>query len=121
MACITERINTMRIIELTKETKKDLLNNLLKRSPNNYGQFEATVNEIIENVKANGDKALFEYTAKFDKFNLKADNIRFPCKNHLLACLFSVIPAKPGHFVRLEAGDTDIGGDDFMSSLLFGG
>ena len=66
----------MRIIELTKETKTDLLNNLLKRSPNNYGQFEATVNEIIENVKTNGDKALFEYTAKFDKFNLSADNIK---------------------------------------------
>ena len=66
----------MRIIELTKETKTDLLNNLLKRSPNNYGQFEATVNEIIEKVKANGDKALFEYTAKFDKFALTADNIK---------------------------------------------
>ncbi len=66
----------MRIIELTKETKTDLLNNLLKRSPNNYGQFEATVNKIIENVKTNGDKALFEYTAKFDKFELNADNIK---------------------------------------------
>ncbi|MBP3205870.1 MAG: histidinol dehydrogenase [Lachnospiraceae bacterium] len=66
----------MRIIELTKETKTDLLNNLLKRSPNNYGQFEATVNEIIEKVKTNGDKALFEYTAKFDKFALNADNIK---------------------------------------------
>lgn len=66
----------MRIIELTKDTKKDLLNNLLKRSPNNYGQFEATVNEIIDNVRTNGDKALFEYTAKFDKFDLNADNIK---------------------------------------------
>ena len=66
----------MRIIELTKETKTDLLNNLLKRSPNNYGQFEATVNEIIANVRTNGDKALFEYTAKFDKFDLNADNIK---------------------------------------------
>ena len=66
----------MRIIELTKETKTDLLNNLLKRSPNNYGQFEATVNEIIEKVKTNGDKALFEYTAKFDQFALNADNIK---------------------------------------------
>lgn len=66
----------MRIIELTKETRTDLLNNLLKRSPNNYGQFEATVNEIINNVRTNGDKALFEYTAKFDKFDLNADNIK---------------------------------------------
>lgn len=66
----------MRIIELTKETRTDLLNNLLKRSPNNYGQFEVTVNEIINNVRTNGDKALFEYTAKFDKFDLNADNIK---------------------------------------------
>ncbi|MBE5865109.1 MAG: histidinol dehydrogenase [Lachnospiraceae bacterium] len=66
----------MRIIELTKETKDNLLNDLLKRSPNNYGQFESTVNEIIENVKTNGDAAVFEYTAKFDKFELNTDNIK---------------------------------------------
>ena len=66
----------MRIIELNKESKENLLNDLLKRSPNNYGQFEATVNEIIENVKTNGDKAVFEYTAKFDKFQLTPENIR---------------------------------------------
>ncbi len=66
----------MRIIELTKETRQNLLNDLLKRSPNNYGQYESTVNEIIENVKAKGDKAVFDYTAQFDKFNLSPDNIR---------------------------------------------
>ncbi len=66
----------MRIIELNKETKNNLLNDLLKRSPNNYGQFEATVNEIIENVKNNGDKAVFDYTAQFDKFELNPDNIK---------------------------------------------
>ena len=66
----------MRIIELTKETRQNLLNDLLKRSPNNYGQYESTVNEIIENVKAKGDKAVFDYTAQFDKFNLSSENIR---------------------------------------------
>ncbi|MDE7114736.1 MAG: histidinol dehydrogenase, partial [Acetatifactor sp.] len=66
----------MRIIELTKETRQNLLNDLLKRSPNNYGQYESTVNEIIENVKAKGDKAVFDYTAQFDKFNLSPENIR---------------------------------------------
>ncbi len=66
----------MRIIELTQETRQNLLNNLLKRSPNNYGQYEATVNEIIENVKTDGDKAVFDYTAKFDKFELNPENIR---------------------------------------------
>ena len=66
----------MRIIELTSETKENILNDLLKRSPNNYGQYEATVDEIIENVKTNKDKAVFEYTLKFDKYALTKDNIR---------------------------------------------
>lgn len=66
----------MRIIELSKETKDNLLNDLLKRSPNNYGEFESTVNEIIENVKSKGDEAVFDYTARFDKFELNAENIK---------------------------------------------
>lgn len=65
----------MRIISLSQDTRKNVLNDLLKRSPNNYGQYESTVNEIIENVKQNGDNALFEYTLKFDKFTLNAENI----------------------------------------------
>ena len=65
----------MRIISLSQDTRKDVLNDLLKRSHNNYGQYESTVNEIIENVKQNGDNALFEYTLKFDKFTLNAENI----------------------------------------------
>ena len=65
----------MRIISLSQDTRKDVLNDLLKRSPNNYGQYESTVNEIIENVKQNGDNALFEYTLKFDKFTLNEENI----------------------------------------------
>ena len=66
----------MRIIELTSERKANIVNDLLKRSPNNYGQYEATVDEIIENVKTNKDKAVFEYTLKFDKYALSKDNIR---------------------------------------------
>ena len=66
----------MRIVKLSRETKQSILNDLLKRSPNNYSQYEATVNEIIEAVKTNGDKALFDYTLKFDKFVLNADNIK---------------------------------------------
>jgi len=66
----------MRIINLTKETKENILNDLLKRSPNNYGQYEDTVNEIIANIKSNKDKAVFEYTLKFDKYQLSADNIK---------------------------------------------
>ena len=65
----------MRIIKLTQESKKSLLNDLLKRSPNNYGKYEDVVNEILANVKARGDEAVFEYTKKFDRFDLNAENI----------------------------------------------
>ncbi|MCR5254404.1 MAG: histidinol dehydrogenase [Acetatifactor sp.] len=65
----------MRIIELNNDTKNDILNSLLKRSPNNYGQFEEKVYKIIENVKRNGDKAVFDYTKEFDKFDLNSENI----------------------------------------------
>ena len=57
----------MRIIELTKETKNNILNDLLKRSPNNYGEYEETVNRIIEQVRERGDRAVFDYTRQFDK------------------------------------------------------
>lgn len=66
----------MRIVELSRETKQSILNDLLKRSPNHYSQYEATVNEIIAKVKSEGDTALFEYTLKFDKFVLNTENIR---------------------------------------------
>ncbi len=66
----------MKTIELTKETRQNILNDLLKRSPNNYSQYEATVEEIVAQVKAQGDKALFDYTLKFDRFALNAENIR---------------------------------------------
>ena len=52
----------MRIVELTENTKKNLLKDLLKRSPSSYGTYEQTVSEIVNNVKENGDKAVFDYT-----------------------------------------------------------
>ncbi len=66
----------MRIVELTRDTRKDILNDLLKRSPNHYGQYEAAVGGIVENVKNQGDQAVFEYTQKFDRFQLTPDNIQ---------------------------------------------
>ena len=66
----------MRIVKLTAESKKNLLNDLLKRSPNNYTQYQDTVQEIVDNVRENGDKALFEYTKKFDKADINAGNIK---------------------------------------------
>ena len=66
----------MRIVELTESTKKNLLKDLLKRSPSSYGTYEQTVSEIVNNVKENGDKAVFDYTEKFDHFALNSGNIR---------------------------------------------
>lgn len=66
----------MRIQRLTKDTKKNLLEDLLKRSPNNYGKYEQGVQEILEQVKSRKDEAVFEYTKKFDKAEISADNIR---------------------------------------------
>lgn len=66
----------MRMINLTPETKENILENLLKRSPSSYGQYEASVADILANVKENGDKAVFDYTLQFDKAHINASNIR---------------------------------------------
>lgn len=66
----------MRKVTLTKETTKDILDSLLKRSPNNYGKFEAAVAEILANIKEKGDEALFAYTKEFDKTQINAETIR---------------------------------------------
>lgn len=66
----------MRTVKLTKESTKNILETLLKRSPNNYGTFEAAVSEILKNVKAEGDEALFRYTKEFDKVEVSKETIR---------------------------------------------
>ena len=66
----------MRIIKLDESSKKNILNDLLKRSPNNYDNFADGVNAILANVKENGDKALFQYTKDFDKADINASNIK---------------------------------------------
>ena len=65
----------MRIVELNAESKKDLLENLLKRSPNNYGEFEGRVNDIIQNVREKKDEAIFDYTKRFDGADINSGNI----------------------------------------------
>lgn len=66
----------MRIVKLNAETKKDLLKNLLKRSPSNFGNYAETVQGIVDDVRDNGDAALFSYTKKFDKAEITADNVK---------------------------------------------
>ncbi len=65
----------MRIQELTKENTNNLLSDLLKRSPVNYGSYENDVREIIDNIREKGDNALFDYTRKFDKASIDSSNI----------------------------------------------
>ena len=61
---------SMKIITLTNETKDNLLQDLLKRSPNQYGQYEEIVDSILLEIKTKGNEAVFSYTKKFDGFEL---------------------------------------------------
>ena len=65
----------MRIVELSSESRNRLLEDLLKRSPNSYGEFEGRVTEILADVKERRDAALFEYTKKFDGADISTDNL----------------------------------------------
>ena len=65
----------MRIVKLTEDTKKDILENLLKRSPTSYGEYEEKVRAIIEDVRTNRDKAVFGYTQKFDGVEMNAERV----------------------------------------------
>ena len=66
----------MRIERLDAQTKKNLLEDLLKRSPNSYSKYEASVQEILNHVKDEGDRAVFAYTEKFDGAVVTADTIQ---------------------------------------------
>lgn len=66
----------MRTVRLTMDTQKDLLGTLLKRSPNNYSEYEDIVADIIRNVREQGDNAVFDYTKKFDKWDINTWNVR---------------------------------------------
>lgn len=66
----------MRTVKLNEDSIKDILNNLIKRSPSQFTNQEQAVNGILQDVRENGDKALFEYTAKFDGVNIDAETIK---------------------------------------------
>jgi len=66
----------MKIIELNETSKKKILGNLLKRSPHQYEAYNETVTKIINDVRNNGDEALFLYTHKFDKVEINASNVK---------------------------------------------
>lgn len=66
----------MKTVALTKESMKDILTQLLKRNPGQYGQYESVVADIIADVRKRGDGAVFELTAKFDKWDISSRNVR---------------------------------------------
>ena len=65
----------MRTIELTEAVKNNILEDLLKRSPNSYGKYESAVNEILEQVRTKKDEAVFSYTKQFDHAEINKDNV----------------------------------------------
>lgn len=66
----------MRIIRLDEQTKQNILEDLLKRDPNQYSAYAGTVQQIIDEVKAKGDEALFGYTRQFDHAQITPSNVR---------------------------------------------
>ena len=65
----------MRIQRLNENTKKNLLEDLLKRSPNQYTEYEERVAAILSEVKEKKDAAIFSFTKKFDGAEITADTI----------------------------------------------
>ncbi|WP_313584815.1 histidinol dehydrogenase [Lacrimispora sp.] len=66
----------MRIVKLNESSRRNILADLLKRDPNNYGTYADTVQEIVETVKRDGDQAVFAYTKEFDQAEIKAGNLK---------------------------------------------
>ncbi|MBR3642309.1 MAG: histidinol dehydrogenase, partial [Parasporobacterium sp.] len=66
----------MRTVKLDASSREDLLAKLLRRDPNNYREYEETVNEIVTRVRTEGDAALFFYTEKFDKAVITAQTVK---------------------------------------------
>lgn len=65
----------MKLLKLDDKSMENILENLLKRSPNQYDSYQDTVSEILNEVKEKGDEALFAFTKKFDKAEISKENI----------------------------------------------
>ncbi len=86
----------MKIIELNKNNANELLDLLKSRSTNNFDAQEKIVKDVVENIKTNGDKALFDYTKQFDGFELTKENIRVTDKE-----IDDAIDSLPKEFIRI--------------------
>lgn len=88
----------MRTVRLTKETKKNILEDLLKRSPNQYKEYTEKVEAILKDVQENGDKAVFGYTEKFDKAVLTPETVRVTEEE--IAEAYEKLPARTVEVIR---------------------
>ncbi|MBQ9767534.1 MAG: histidinol dehydrogenase [Lachnospiraceae bacterium] len=88
----------MRTVRLTEETKKNILEDLLKRSPNQYKEYTEKVEAILKDVQENGDKAVFGYTEKFDKAVLTAETVRVTEEE--IAEAYEKLPARTVEVIR---------------------
>lgn len=88
----------MRTIQLTKESRKNILEDLLKRSPNQYVQYTERVEEILREVRERGDAAVFDYTKRFDKAELTKDTIRVTEEE--IAEAYEKLPARTVEVIR---------------------
>ncbi len=96
----------MKIVKLDADSRKNILENLLKRSPNQYEKYAETVNQIIEDVKNRKDLALFEYTKRFDKAELNQDSIRVSAEEIKEA--YSLIDPEVLEVIRKAAKNIEI-------------
>ena len=76
----------MKIVNLTEEGTRNLLENMLKRSPSQYGDYENKVKDILQNVQTRGDEAVFEYTKAFDHVALNESSVRVTPEEIQEAC-----------------------------------
>jgi len=88
----------MRTVRLTEETKKNILEDLLKRSPNQYKEYTEKVEAILKDVQENGDKAVFGYTEKFDKAVLTEETVRVTEEE--IAEAYEKLPARTVEVIR---------------------
>lgn len=66
----------MRIVKVDEQSKNNILENLLQRSPSQYEEYSTRVNAILQDVRSKKDEALFDYTKRFDGCEITKDTIR---------------------------------------------
>lgn len=66
----------MKKVFLNEDNKRNLLETLLKRSPNQYTEYAQRVESILAEVKEKKDEAVFAFTRQFDHADINRSNIR---------------------------------------------